>query len=84
MDIDTRLLRAFAAVFDEGQLTAAASRLGVAQPTLTKRIRLLEEQLEVRLFERSRTGMAPTAAAHQLAARVPALLAGWADALAAA
>ncbi|MEW1913644.1 LysR family transcriptional regulator [Kitasatospora sp. NPDC085895] len=84
MDIDTRLLRAFAAVFDEGQLTAAASRLGVAQPTLTKRIRLLEGQLEVRLFERSRAGMAPTPAAHELAARVPALLAGWADALTAA
>ncbi|MEV8094864.1 LysR family transcriptional regulator [Kitasatospora sp. NPDC085879] len=81
MDIDTRLLRAFAAVVDEGQLTAAASRLGVAQPTLTKRIRLLEEQLEVRLFERSRTGMAPTAAARELAARVPALLSGWAAAL---
>ncbi|WP_431682072.1 LysR family transcriptional regulator [Kitasatospora sp. KL5] len=81
MDIDTRLLRSFAAVFEEGQLTAAAARLAVSQPTLTKQIRLLEKQLEVRLFERSRAGMAPTPAAHELAARVPALLAGWAEAL---
>ena len=45
MDIDTRLLRYFAAVASEGNLTRAAERLFVSQPTLTKQIRQLESQL---------------------------------------
>ncbi|GAA2822021.1 LysR family transcriptional regulator [Kitasatospora paracochleata] len=77
MDVDTRLLRYFAAVCEEGQLTAAADRLYVSQPTLTKQIRRLEEQLGVRLFERSRAGMVPTPAGEELAARVSGLLGGW-------
>jgi DNA-binding transcriptional LysR family regulator len=81
MDIDTRLLRYFAVVHEEGQLTAAASRLLVSQPTLTKQIRRLEETLGVALFERSRAGMSPTPAGRELAARVPAVLAAWEQAL---
>lgn len=77
MDVDTRLLRYFAAVAAEGNLTRAAARLYVSQPALTKQIRQLENLLEVRLFDRSRAGMALTAAGEELAARVPALLAGW-------
>jgi len=38
MDMDTRLLRYFAAVAAEGNLTRAAERLFVSQPTLTKQI----------------------------------------------
>ncbi|WP_459549860.1 LysR family transcriptional regulator [Nocardia sp. X0981] len=82
MDIDTRLLRYFAAVAAEGNLTRAAVRLYVSQPALTKQIRRLENLLEVRLFDRSRTGMALTAAGTALAARVPALLADWDHAVA--
>ncbi|MFD9127006.1 LysR family transcriptional regulator [Kitasatospora sp. NPDC059571] len=81
MDIDTRLLRYFAAVYEEGQLTAAAARLVVSQPTLTKQVRQLETVLGVELFERSRAGMTPTPAGHELAARVPALLTAWEQAL---
>ncbi|MFE6871174.1 LysR family transcriptional regulator [Kitasatospora sp. NPDC057692] len=81
MDVDTRLLRSFAAVCEEGQLTAAAARLFVSQPTLTKQIRQLESQLGVELFERSRRGMAPTRAGWALAAHAGALLAGWEEAL---
>jgi len=39
MDVDTRLLRYFAAVAREGNLSRAAERLFVSQPTLTKQIR---------------------------------------------
>src|SRR5688572_10792 len=81
MDVDTRLLRYFAAVAQEGSLTAAAQRLFVSQPALTKQIRRLEQDLEVRLFTRSRAGMALTEAGRELASRVPALLNGWDDAL---
>lgn len=80
MDVDTRLLRYFAAVAEEGNLSRAAERLYVSQPALTKQVRQLEERLGVRLFTRSRTGMALTAPGRVLAARVPELLAGW-DAL---
>ncbi|PNE40362.1 LysR family transcriptional regulator [Streptomyces noursei] len=77
MDVDTRLLRYFVAVAEDGSLTHAAQRLFVSQPALTKQIKQLETQLGVLLFTRSRTGMALTAAGHALAERVPALLADW-------
>jgi DNA-binding transcriptional LysR family regulator len=81
MDADTRLLRYFAAVAEEGNLTRAAQRLFVSQPALTKQIRQLENLLGVALFTRSRAGMTLTAAGRALADRVPALLAGFDEAL---
>jgi DNA-binding transcriptional LysR family regulator len=77
MDVDTRLLRYFAAVAEEGNLTRAARRLFIAQPALTKQIRQLERQLGVDLFVRGHTGMTLTEPGALLAARVPALLAEW-------
>ncbi len=81
MDVDTRLLRYFAAVAAEGNLTRAAERLFVSQPALTKQIKQLESQLGVRLFTRSRAGMTLTAAGQALAGRSPDVLAGWEQAL---
>ncbi|MER7722374.1 LysR family transcriptional regulator [Streptomyces sp. NPDC096323] len=77
MDVDTRLLRYFTAVAEEGSLTGAAQKLFVSQPALTKQIRRLEDGLGVPLFARSRSGMVLTEAGRELAARVPALLEGW-------
>ncbi|TMR88336.1 LysR family transcriptional regulator [Nonomuraea basaltis] len=77
MDVDTRLLRYFAAVAQEGNLTRAAERLYVSQPALTKQIKQLENLLGDRLFVRSRAGMALTEPGQALAERVPALLAEW-------
>ncbi|MFF4774721.1 LysR family transcriptional regulator [Microtetraspora fusca] len=81
MDVDTRLLRYFLAVAEEGSLTHAAARLFVSQPALTKQIRQLENLLGTRLFTRSRAGMALTEPGQALAERVPALLADWDRAL---
>ncbi|MEU9800918.1 LysR family transcriptional regulator [Streptomyces sp. NPDC051000] len=81
MDVDTRLLRYFAAVAEEGSLTGAARRLFVSQPALTKQIRRLEDDLGVPLFARSRSGMALTEAGRELAVRVPALLDVWDEAV---
>jgi len=81
MDVDTRLLRYFAAVAAEGNLSRAAKRLYVSQPALTKQIKQLESQLGVRLFTRSRAGMTLTTAGQALANTTPAVLAGWDQAL---
>ena len=81
MDVDTRLLRYFATVAQEGNLTRAAESLFVSQPALTKQIKQLESQLGVQLFTRSRAGMTLTAAGRALADRVPAVLAGFDQAL---
>ncbi|SHN15706.1 LysR family transcriptional regulator [Actinacidiphila paucisporea] len=77
MDVDTRLLRYFAAVAQEGSLTRAAERLFVSQPALTKQVRQLEALLGTPLFTRSRAGMALTEPGRALAERVPGLLADW-------
>jgi DNA-binding transcriptional LysR family regulator len=81
MDVDTRLLRYFAVVAEEGSLTRAAERLFVSQPALTKQIRQLESRLGMRLFVRSRAGMTLTAAGQAFAGRVPAVLARFDQAL---
>src|SRR6516162_7086208 len=81
MDVDIRLLRYFAVVAQEGNLTRAAARLFVSQPALTKQIRQLESQIGAQLFTRSRAGMTLTAAGQALADRTPAVLGGWEEAL---
>lgn len=77
VDVDTRLLRYFVAVAEEGSLTRAAGRLYVSQPALTKQIKQLEALVGELLFVRSRAGMELTAAGHALAGRAPALLGEW-------
>ncbi|MEV4429915.1 LysR family transcriptional regulator [Streptomyces sp. R-07] len=75
MDVDTRLLRYFVAVAEEGSLTRAAERLYVSQPALTKQIKHLEAQLGARLFTRSKAGMTLTEPGRVLAGRTTELLA---------
>lgn len=49
-------LKYFLAVARSGQMLGAATRLGVAQATLGRRITALERALDTKLFERSTTG----------------------------
>ena len=53
-------LRAHVAAVEEGSLRAAARRLGVSQPALTKLIRELEVELATTLLERSTAGVYAT------------------------
>jgi len=70
--LDLTQLRTFLAVYRAGSLTEAARRLKLAQPTVTSQIHSLEQQLDRQLFERLPRGVAPTAVADDLAARIAA------------
>ncbi|MET3889330.1 DNA-binding transcriptional LysR family regulator [Bosea sp. OAE506] len=50
--IDWNLVRAFRATAEAGSLSAASRKLGLSQPTLSRQVAALEEQLAVTLFER--------------------------------
>ena len=54
LNFDLQHLRTFRAVAVAGSFTRAAAALGYAQSTLTYQIRMLEVELGVSLFERSR------------------------------
>lgn len=51
--MDWNGIRDFLAVIEAGSLTAGAARLGVSQPTLSRRLQSLEETLGARLLIRS-------------------------------
>lgn len=53
-------LQRFLAIYQHRSFGRAASALNVTQPALTKSIQLLEEELGVRLFERTGSGAIPT------------------------
>jgi DNA-binding transcriptional LysR family regulator len=54
--MDLSLLRSLVTVADSGAITEAASRLGLTQPALTRRIQQLEQEFGVALLSRSRKG----------------------------
>lgn len=53
--------RAVVAIFEHRHFGRAACELGVTQPSLTSRLKRMEDRLGARLFERSRRGVEPTA-----------------------
>lgn len=64
--ISIRQLQTFALVYELGSLVKAAHRLSITQPAVTKRLRELETDLDVVLFQRSGRGVTPTAFADSL------------------
>jgi DNA-binding transcriptional LysR family regulator len=67
-------MRYLVAVADAGQLTEAARRLGIAQPTLSQALTQLEDQLGVVLLDRQPRGVRLTDAGAAFVARARPLL----------
>ena len=70
-------LRFLLALARHGTLTAAAASLGVSQPTVGRRIAVLERRMRTPLFERTPSGYRPSDAGQELAihaARVEELM----------
>lgn len=65
-----RRLGYFLAVCEHCGISKAASAIGVAQPALTRQIKLLEQELEIKLFRRSGRSAEPTDAARHLMERI--------------
>lgn len=58
--LESRRLRHFLTVFELGSIGQAAEKLLLTQPALSKSIRQLEDELGVRLFDRTTVGVVPT------------------------
>lgn len=68
--MDFKRLGYFAQIAELGSLSKTAERIGIAQPSLSRQMRLLEEELGVTLFTRGARGMALTEPGEILYARV--------------
>ncbi|KLV07376.1 LysR family transcriptional regulator [Photobacterium aquae] len=64
--MDLRLLRFFVAVYEEKNITLAAERCFVSQPSISSAIKKLEIELGTPLFERHKKGVTLTDEAHYL------------------
>src|ERR1700734_2577025 len=84
VDLDLRLVRYFVVVADHRHFGRAATALRVAQPSLSRQVRRLEQQLGARLLDRTPQGTQLTAAGAVFLPRARALLRSAAQAAAAA
>ncbi|MFN3661358.1 LysR family transcriptional regulator [Yoonia sp.] len=75
-DPDWTLYRTFAAVLENGSLSAAGRLLGMTQPSVSRHIDQLEAALGTKLFLRTHRGMSPTETAERLRPHVETLAAG--------
>ena len=83
-DLDLRLVRYFTVVAEQRHFGRAAAALRVAQPSLSRQIRRLEQQLGARLLDRTPQGSRLTEAGEAFLPRARALLRSAAQAAASA
>lgn len=67
-------MRYFVAIAEHGSLTKASTELGIAQPALSHHIRLLEDELNVKLMTRTARGMELTEAGDTLLVHCQSIL----------
>ncbi len=64
--MDIRRLESFLCAAETASISEAAKQLHLSQPAVSRQIRMLEEELEVRLFTRTNAGLKLTEAGHLL------------------
>src|SRR5262245_3615973 len=64
--MDLRHVRTFVTVAEQGTVSKASVRLGIAQPALSRQIHDLEDELRIRLFDRIRRRLVLTGEGEQL------------------
>lgn len=67
-------MRYFVSIVEHGSLTKASAELGIAQPALSHHIRLLEDELNVKLLTRTARGMVLTEAGDTLLVHCQSIL----------
>src|SRR5215475_13849973 len=72
--MDFRQLRTFSCVAELGSLSKASDKLRIAQPALSRQIKLLEHELRAELFTRNGRGMVLTEAGRLLLARTSGIV----------
>jgi DNA-binding transcriptional LysR family regulator len=72
--VDIKDMKCYLAVIEEGSINAAAKRLHIAQPPLSRQMKQLEEELGVRLFERGKRRIQLTEAGRLLRNRAEQFL----------
>jgi len=72
--MDFRQLRTFSCVAELGSLSKASDTLRIAQPALSRQIKLLEHELRAELFTRNGRGMVLTEAGRLLLARTTGIV----------
>lgn len=77
MDLELRLLRSFAAIYEEGTLSRAAERLHCTQAAMSMRLKLIETEIGDVLFRRRHHRLEPTSKAAQLYAHALGVLAAY-------
>jgi DNA-binding transcriptional LysR family regulator len=75
MDIELRHLRCLAAIADAGGFTGAAVELGLTQPSVSRTLAALEDELGVRLLRRTSREVVPTAVGERVLGRARRVLA---------
>src|SRR3954462_2082250 len=73
--MDIRSLRQVGAVREYGSFAKAADALGVSQPNLSKSVARLEDQLKLKIFDRTRKGSSLTPVGEMIVERAGAVIA---------
>ncbi|MBH0229374.1 LysR family transcriptional regulator [Halobacillus yeomjeoni] len=79
--MDLKQLRYFQAVADEKQVTRAAKKLHMAQPPLSQQIKLMEEELNMKLFDRQGRRLELTKAGEALYTKAADLISSFDEAI---
>ena len=72
--MDIKQLKTFICVAETGSLSAASDRLRLAQPALSRQIKLLEHKTGAQLFHRTVKGMTLTESGEKLLSRVSGII----------